>query len=255
MFHSIIFLICRLTKERFCLPLLPLGGILADEMGLGKTVEVIACILCHRKPLTNTVTAGQYSSISQTTTATSLTSNQETSKLESTECNISGQGTVSNANKSDRDCCKIYNDTADSTSDAQVSTCSESPLTLCNGNCDRDIKTLTEGSDDSTCTSVHSTTPYINQSNKLGAIQCDQEVTCTSSEIATSVEERTAAIKCQCICGINVASCDEKLLQCCGCQVVFHAECLNYDCPSEFLCPHCAVNRVRVQHCCPFQYL
>ncbi len=27
----------------------PPGGILADEMGLGKTVEVLACVLCHRR--------------------------------------------------------------------------------------------------------------------------------------------------------------------------------------------------------------
>jgi hypothetical protein len=26
------------------------GGILADEMGLGKTVEVLACLLLHRRP-------------------------------------------------------------------------------------------------------------------------------------------------------------------------------------------------------------
>ncbi|KAL9963008.1 hypothetical protein ACROYT_G032169 [Oculina patagonica] len=237
----------RLTKERFCLPSLPLGGILADEMGLGKTVEVIACILCHRKPssdhksLNKTATAGQYSSISQTSTATSL--NKEPSKLESTERDISSQGTdgtVSNTNKPDPDCSKIYNDTADSTSDAQVSTCSEAALTLCNGDSDKDNKTVTEGSDDPTCTSAHSTTPH-NQSNKLDVVQSDQEA--TSSEFVTSVEERTASIKCQCICGINVASCDDKLLQCCGCQAVFHAECLNYNCPGEFLCPHCAVNR------------
>ena len=55
----------------------------------------------------------------------------------------------------------------------------------------------------------------------------------------------TSTIKCQCICGITSASCDDALLQCCDCQAVFHAECLQYDCPWQFLCPHCALKRVR----------
>ena len=309
-----IFVICRLTKERFHVPLLPLGGILADEMGLGKTVEVIACILCHPKPssehkslVNNAMTAEQHLDIGQTSTATPLPSIQDSFQLKSTECNSSNQTrTISDAGKPGHDCGKIDSfSTNDSSS--QVSLCTESTL-ICNGSSDNDIKavTSTEESDNSTCTPVHSTascyqsnkpdqdcgkidsswtdvsssevspclettltlcngsgdedaktvndesdnskiTPN-NQSHRLDVIQSDEEVTHASSESGISVGERAAAIKCQCICGINVASCDDKLLQCCGCQAVFHADCLNYDCPGEFLCPHCAVSRVRDQY-------
>ena len=248
----ILILNCRLTKERFCLPLLPLGGILADEMGLGKTVEVIACILCHRKPLqdhkslNDTMIAIQNLHNRQTITAAPLI--QDSLKLKSTGCVISNhEKSISDANKQDHDCGKI-DSCSTHVSSSKVSPCSQTVLMLCNGSSDdKDVETVTEESANSACISAHSTTPY-NESNKLGAVQSDQDITITSSEIATSVEERTAAIKCQCICGINVACCDDKLLQCCGCQAVFHAECLNYDCLHEFLCPHCAVSRVRAQY-------
>lgn len=381
------FVICRLTKERFNVPSLPLGGILADEMGLGKTVEVIACILCHpkpssehRSPMRNAMTAEQLSNISQTTTATPHASIQDSFKLKSTECDISDhERTISDtskpghvcgkidssstddsssqvspcsesmltlckdsgdnikavpsteetdnsicipvhstascnqSNNTDHDCGKIDSSSTDDSS-SQVSSCSESMLTLCNGSsgndikavpsteetdnstftpvqstascyqsnkpdqdCDKidssstdvissqvspcsettltlcndssneDVKTVNDESDNSTFTFPQSPTPN-NQSHKLDVIQSDKEVTSACSESGISVEERAVAVKCQCICGINVASCDDKLLQCCGCQAVFHAECLNYDCPGEFLCPHCAVSQVRDQH-------
>ena len=35
--------------NRPCAVQSPPGGILADEMGLGKTVEVLACMLIHRR--------------------------------------------------------------------------------------------------------------------------------------------------------------------------------------------------------------
>lgn len=250
LYHKLIeiFIIFRLTKERFCLPLLPLGGILADEMGLGKTVEVIACILCHRKPsaeqksLDNTMTPDQCSNVNQTDTTTPLASIQECSKLNHTECDISThKGTISNANKQDSVCDTIDNDSTDASS-SQVSTCSKTMLTSCDGSGERDTETVTGESDSSL--SAHSTMTCNHELNNLvTAVQSDQE-NAASSAITTSIEE-ISATKCQCICGTNVASCDDKLLQCCGCQAVFHAKCLRYDCSGEFLCPHCAVNQVR----------
>ena len=46
-FHAILFV--SLTDERPLKVISPPGGILADEMGLGKTVEVLACIMIHRR--------------------------------------------------------------------------------------------------------------------------------------------------------------------------------------------------------------
>lgn len=245
-----IFLIYRLTKERFCSPLLPLGGILADEMGLGKTVEVIACILCHRKPssehklLDNIATADQYSNISKTSTATSLTNAQECSKMKPTECDCSKQvQTAGTANKPDHNCDKIDGDPAEVSSN-QGSTCSKTTLTLCNGNSDGDTVAFTGDSDISTCVPTHSTMSCNQSKNLVAELESNELI--TSSVIATSVEESTAVIKCQCICGINVASCDDKLLHCSSCQAVFHAGCLQYDLLGRFLCPHCAVNQVRI---------
>lgn len=214
-------------------------------MGLGKTVEVIACILCHRKPssednsLDHTITSDQDSSISQSNTATSCNNMiQECSKPKLAECEINGlKRNTSNTVEPDRDCEKIDSCEADTYSSSnQDSTSSVSTLTLCNG----DI--VGEG-ERSTGFSAQNTT-LSNDLNELASGQGEQEMTSTSSAISTSVEESpVAAIMCQCICGINFASSEDELLHCCGCQAVFHAGCLPYDCPGGFLCPHCAVNR------------
>ena len=66
----------------------------------------------------------------------------------------------------------------------------------------------------------------------------------SSSSSGASVKN-SATIKCQCICGVTSASYDDALLQCCGCEAVFHAACLQYHCPQEFICPHCALKQVR----------
>ena len=85
------------------------------------------------------------------------------------------------------------------------------------------------------------------QSKDLDTIQGVPEVISSANSSCGSVEENvTFTVKCQCICGISEATCDDSLLWCCGCEAVFHAECLQYDCPREFLCPHCALKRVRL---------
>lgn len=263
MSDKFIFLTYRLTKERFCSPLLPLGGILADEMGLGKTVEVIACILCHRKPssehklLDNTTTADQYSNVSKLGTASktgcereaeiesaSVTNVQECSKMKPTECDCCNQeGTDRNADKPDCSCDKIDNDPTE-VSCNQGSSCSKSTLTLCTGNSDGDTVAVTGDGNSSICMPAHSTMSCNQTDNFVTELQRDEQI--ASSTTATSVEKRTSVIKCQCICGINIAHCDDKLLHCCSCQAVFHAVCLQYDCPGKFLCPHCAVNQVKI---------
>lgn len=221
-------------------------------MGLGKTVEVIACILCHRKPssedksLDHTITSDQDSSISQSNTATSCNNMiQECSTSKLAECEINGlKRNTSNTVEPDRDCEKIDSCEADTYSSSnQESTSSVSTSTLCNGDIVGDVKEISGGGDCSTCFSAHNTT-LSNDLNELSSGQGEQERTIKSSAISTSVEESpVAAITCQCICGINVASSEDELLHCCGCQAVFHAGCLRYDCPGGFLCPHCAVNR------------
>ena len=232
-------------------------------MGLGKTVEVIACILCHRKPssqhklLNNTKTADQYSNASKPNTVsktgcerraeiepTSVTNVQECSKLQPTDCDCCNQeGTDRNADKPDCSCDKIDSDPAEASGN-QGPSCSKSALTLCNGYSNGDAVAVTGDGNSSACMPAHSTLSCDQTDNLVTELQRD-ELT-ASSATATSVEKGTSGIKCQCICGINIASCDDKLLECCSCQAVFHAECLQYDCPDKFLCPHCAVNQVRI---------
>lgn len=213
-------------------------------MGLGKTVEVIACILCHRKPssehkvLDNTVAADQYLNVSKPSTAASVTklNVQECSKMQPTECDGCYQeDTDRNADKPDCSCDKIDSDPTD-VSCNQGSSCFKTALTLCNDNSDSDTVTVT-GDD----------TSFVCQSENFVTELQGHEQT-TRSATATAVEEHISVVKCQCICGINVASSDDKLLECCSCQAVFHAECLQfqYDCPGKFLCPHCTVNQVRI---------
>ena len=85
------------------------------------------------------------------------------------------------------------------------------------------------------------------QSKEQETVQDDLEAASLSNSSSTLVEQ-VATIRCQCICGTTEASCSDKLLQCCGCQAVFHVKCLQYDCPREFLCPHCALKQVRLYY-------
>ena len=221
-------------------------------MGLGKTVEVIACILCHRKPssehkvLDNTVAADQYSSVNQPSTAASVTklNVQECSKMQSTECNCCYQeDTDRNADKPDCSCNKIDSDLIDISCN-QCSSCCKTTLT-CNDNIDSD--TAATGDDTgSACMSIHSTMSCNQSENFVTELQRHEQTTSSATAASVSVEEHTSVVKCQCICGITIASSDVKVLECYSCQAVFHAECLQYDCPGKFLCPHCAVNQVRI---------
>ena len=106
---------------------------------------------------------------------------------------------------------------------------------------------------DSNCVSLETeeihcgTNSRTDQSKDQETVQDDVEVASLSNSSSTPVEE--VAIKCQCICGMTEASCSDKLLQqCCGCQAVFHGKCLQYHCPREFLCPHCALKQVRLHY-------
>ena len=218
-------------------------------MGLGKTVEVIACILCHRKPLSehklrdNTMVADQCSNVSSPSTAASVTNVQECSKMQRAQCDCCIQeATDRNADKPGCSCDKIDSDTEVSLS--QGSTCSKTALTLCNDNSNGDAVAVTGDGDSSKCMPAHSTMSCYQSDSLVTELQTDEQT--TGSAIAISLEESSTVVKCQCICGINVASCDDKLLQCHSCQAVFHAGCLQYDCPGKFLCPHCAVNQVRI---------
>ena len=221
-------------------------------MGLGKTVEVIACILCHRKPssehkvLDNTMAADQYSNVSKPSTEASVTklNVQECSKMQPTEFNCCYQeGTDRNTDKPDCSCDKINSDPTDISCN-QGSSCSKTTLTLCNDNSNSDAVTVNGDGTGSVCMPMHSTMSYNQSENFVTELQRDEQTTCSAT--ATSIEKHTSVIKCQCICGINIASSDDKLLECCSCQAVFHAECLQYDCLGKFLCPHCAVNQVRI---------
>ena len=223
-------------------------------MGLGKTVEVIACILCHRKPsaehkvLGNTMIAHQYSSVSKPSTEASVTklNVQECSKMQPTECDCCYQeGTDRNADKPDSSCDKINSDPTD-VSCNQGSSCSKTTLTSCNDNSDSDTVAVTGDDAGSVCMPIHSTMSCNQSENFVTELQRDEQTTSSATTTCISVEEHTSVVKCQCVCGINVASSDDKLLECCSCQAVFHAECLQYDCPGKFLCPHCAVNQVRI---------
>jgi len=264
LFDKFIFLTYRLTKERFCSPLLPLGGILADEMGLGKTVEVIACILCHRKPssehklLDNSKTADQYSNASKPNTPsetvcergaemepTSVANVQECSERKPTEGDCCNQeGTDRNADKPGCSCDKIDSDPAEASSNQGPSR-SKSTLTLCNGYSSGNTASVTGDGNNSTCMPAHSSMSCNQTDNLVTELQRDEQM--ASLATATSVEKSTSDfVKCQCICGINTARCDDKVLECCSCQAVFHAGCLQYDFPGKFLCPHCAVNQVKI---------
>lgn len=213
-------------------------------MGLGKTVEVIACILCHRKPssehkvLDNTMAADQDSNVnSKPNTAPSVTklNVQERSKMQPTECDCCYQeGTDRNADKPDSSCDKINSDPTDISCN-QGSSCSKTTLTLCDDNSNSDTVAVTGDDTGSVCMPIHSTMSCNQSENFVTELQRADEQTTSN----------TSVVKCQCICGINIASSDDKLLECCICQAVFHAECLQYDCPGKFLCPHCAVNQVR----------
>lgn len=83
----------------------------------------------------------------------------------------------------------------------------------------------------------------LNKSKEFAAAQ-KSAIFDSSSSSGASVKN-SATIKCQCICGVTSASYDDALLQCCGCEAVFHAACLQYHCPQEFICPHCALKQVR----------
>ena len=83
----------------------------------------------------------------------------------------------------------------------------------------------------------------LKKSKEFAAAQKSAIIDSASSSGASV--KNSATIKCQCICGVTSASYDDALLQCCGCEAVFHAACLQYHCPQEFICPHCALKQVR----------
>ena len=85
-----------------------------------------------------------------------------------------------------------------------------------------------------------------NKSKEFAAAQKSAIVMIDSSSPSGASVKDSATIKCQCVCGVTSASNDDALLQCCGCEAVFHAACLQYHCPQEFICPHCALKQVRV---------
>lgn len=85
----------------------------------------------------------------------------------------------------------------------------------------------------------------LNKSKEFAAAQKSAIVMTDSSSPSGASVKHSATIKCQCICGVTSASYDDALLQCCGCETVFHAACLQYHCPQEFICPHCALKQVR----------
>ena len=199
-------------------------------MGLGKTVEVIACILCHSKPSSEGKSFDYTLTASEPHTDTSSTCNsmiQEGSKSKLAECE-------------NNDCDEAV---TGHSSNKEPTLCENSPP-LCNGDIAREMKGTTEKGDSSSHDSGHSTTSSNEDSNELALGTDGQKMAKTNSDIYTSDEESaTQFMKCQCICGVNLASVDDKLLQCCECQAVFHATCLGYDFPGGFLCPHCSVSR------------
>ena len=73
----------------------------------------------------------------------------------------------------------------------------------------------------------------------------DQDFADKSSLSSGLALKETASIKCQCVCGVTSANFSDMLLNCCECRGVFHAKCLTYDCPKEFICPPCALKQVR----------
>lgn len=85
----------------------------------------------------------------------------------------------------------------------------------------------------------------LNKSKEFAAAQKSAIVMTDSSSPSSASVKNSATIKCQCICGVTSGSYDDALLQCCGCEAVFHAACLQYHCPQEFICPHCALKQVR----------
>ena len=85
----------------------------------------------------------------------------------------------------------------------------------------------------------------LNKSKEFAAAQKSAIVMTDSSSPSGASVKDSATIKCQCICGVTSASYDDALLKCCGCEAVFHATCLQYHCPQEFICPHCALKQVR----------
>lgn len=64
-----------------------------------------------------------------------------------------------------------------------------------------------------------------------------------------SAGDNAATLTVKCICGSTRSSIDDVLLKCTDCLAVSHASCLGHRFASQkteaFLCPNCAVNRVR----------
>ena len=85
----------------------------------------------------------------------------------------------------------------------------------------------------------------LNKSKEFAAAQKSATVMTDSSSPSGASVKDSATIKCQCVCGVTSASYDDAVLKCCGCEAVFHAACLQYHCPQEFICPHCALKQVR----------
>lgn len=296
----------RLTRERFALPSLPLGGILADEMGLGKTVEVIACILCHPKPLPDckslidSRTANQKLIASQANgpnpVMSCIDSEEMFTSFARAKGNLSHQGQTNSSKIKPDDNSRDDSQTAHQCSNNNpMNTDSFSKETIFSKNdCDlpevssnqssnsysfvlespgesscSNAGTISGGkdssvfvNDESLCSCKNSDSSKTvfctlhngirienlsnadDQSQDLSKIQVSLEVNSVACTSCKPVEQ-TGTIKCQCICGSSVASHDERPLQCCGCQAIFHTKCLQYECPGEFVCPQCALKRVR----------
>ena len=92
----------------------------------------------------------------------------------------------------------------------------------------------------------HSHNPNTNHTKDTVPSKNNQDFADDSSLSSGLALKKTAPIKCQCVCGVTSANFSDKLLNCCKCQAVFHARCLTYECPKEFICPPCALRQVRL---------
>ena len=92
----------------------------------------------------------------------------------------------------------------------------------------------------------HSHNPNTNHTKDTVPSKNNQDFADNSSLSSGLAFKETATIKCQCVCGVTSANFSDKLLNCCICQAVFHARCLTYHCPKEFICPPCALKQVRL---------
>ena len=92
----------------------------------------------------------------------------------------------------------------------------------------------------------HSHNPNTNHTKDTVPSISNQNFADYSSLSSGLALKKTASIKCQCVCGVTSANFSDKLLNCCKCQAVFHARCLTYECPKEFICPPCALRQVRL---------